>query len=71
MDRTERRNPDPLNSTSYSSYNTCQLNARFTGISDPYEAPQNSELTRETEDLEPEVAADLVIEDLINRGIIT
>ncbi|MDF7807647.1 sulfate adenylyltransferase subunit CysN [Pontiellaceae bacterium B12219] len=43
---------------------------QFTGISDPYEAPQDAELTVETENLEPAAAAALIIGDLKDRGLI-
>jgi len=43
---------------------------QFTGISDPYEAPQDAEITLETETLAPEQAADMIIDDLKGRGIV-
>ena len=43
---------------------------QFTGISDPYEAPQDAELTIETESVEPDAAAALIIGDLKDRAII-
>ncbi len=43
---------------------------QFTGISDPYEAPQNAEITLPTEELSPAQAADMIIDDLQGRGII-
>jgi bifunctional enzyme CysN/CysC len=43
---------------------------QFTGISDPYEAPQDAELTLGTEDMTPETAAEMVVADLRSRGII-
>ncbi len=43
---------------------------QFTGISDPYEAPQDAEITLLTEELDPEAAAGMIIDDLNGRGII-
>lgn len=43
---------------------------QFTGISDPYEAPQDAELTLETESLSPQNAAEIIVSDLKDRGII-
>jgi bifunctional enzyme CysN/CysC len=43
---------------------------QFTGISDPYEAPQDAELTVATEAFSPDEAAAIIIEDLKERNII-
>jgi bifunctional enzyme CysN/CysC len=43
---------------------------QFTGISDPYEAPQDAELTVATEAITPGEAAAIIIEDLRGRGIV-
>ncbi|RKX46640.1 MAG: adenylyl-sulfate kinase, partial [Verrucomicrobia bacterium] len=43
---------------------------QFTGISDPYEAPQDAEITLPTEELMPAEAANMIIDDLKGRGII-
>jgi len=43
---------------------------QFTGISDPYEAPQNAEMTIDTENIEPNAAAFLVIGELASRDIV-
>jgi len=43
---------------------------QFTGISDPYEAPQDAEITLATEELQPAEAASMIIDDLTSRGII-
>ncbi|VGO18238.1 sulfate adenylyltransferase subunit CysN [Pontiella sulfatireligans] len=43
---------------------------QFTGISDPYEAPQDAEITVSTEDLSPEAASKMIIGDLKGRGFI-
>jgi adenylyl-sulfate kinase len=43
---------------------------QFTGVSDPYEAPQDAELTLPTVDVLPEKAAQMIIDDLKGRGIV-
>jgi len=43
---------------------------QFTGISDPYEAPQDAEITLPTEELSPESASEMIIDDLRGRGLI-
>jgi bifunctional enzyme CysN/CysC len=43
---------------------------QFTGISDPYEEPENAEITLLTEELTPDDAARMIIEGLQARGII-
>ena len=43
---------------------------QFTGISDPYEAPQDAEITLPTEELSPEAAAERIIDDLKARKLI-
>ena len=43
---------------------------QFTGISDPYEAPQDAEITLATEQLSPQDASGMIIDDLKARGII-
>ena len=40
----------------------------FTGISDPYEEPENPELRIETEGMTPDQSCQLVIESLQNLG---
>src|SRR5262245_51967672 len=42
----------------------------FTGVDDPYEVPANPELVLNTEELEPEESAQLVIEKLEALGLI-
>ncbi|MBT6117569.1 MAG: adenylyl-sulfate kinase, partial [Rhodospirillaceae bacterium] len=42
----------------------------FTGIDSPYEAPENPELHLRTGDMDPEAAADSVIEELRARRIL-
>jgi len=43
---------------------------QFTGISDPYEEPENAEITLQTEELSPDEAARIIIDDLQARGVI-
>ncbi|MDZ8117311.1 sulfate adenylyltransferase subunit CysN [Pontiella agarivorans] len=43
---------------------------QFTGISDPYEAPESPEITIATASVEPDAAAGLIIGDLASRGIL-
>ncbi|MBX2885115.1 MAG: bifunctional sulfate adenylyltransferase/adenylylsulfate kinase [Granulosicoccus sp.] len=43
----------------------------FTGISDPYEAPENPELVINTEDLSPDLAAHQIMLKLENMGLIS
>ena len=43
----------------------------FTGISDPYETPENPELTIQTEDLSPDLAAHQVMLKLESMGLIS
>ncbi len=43
---------------------------QFTGISDPYEAPQDAEITIATDQLAPEAASSIIIGDLQERDII-
>jgi len=42
----------------------------FTGISDPYEAPEDAEITLDTTDLTPEQAADAVFDYLETQGFL-
>ncbi len=42
--------------------------AQFTGVSDPYEAPENAELVLHTDNTPPEVLVDQIIEHLRERG---
>jgi bifunctional enzyme CysN/CysC len=44
--------------------------ANFTGISSPYEAPEQADLSVNTLTLTPEQSAGLVIAHLIERGLI-
>jgi bifunctional enzyme CysN/CysC len=40
----------------------------FTGISSPYEAPENAEIRIDTAKLTPEGAADLIVQYLKDKG---
>jgi bifunctional enzyme CysN/CysC len=40
----------------------------FTGISSPYEAPENAEIRVDTAKLTPEGAADLIVQYLKDKG---
>jgi adenylylsulfate kinase-like enzyme len=42
----------------------------FTGVSDPYEPPENPELVLETEDQTPEQSAQQILAYLEDRGLI-
>ena len=42
----------------------------FTGISSPYEAPENPELHIDTTKLKPEDAAELIVRQLEERGLL-
>lgn len=45
--------------------------ANFTGISDPYEAPENPEIHLKAGELSPEELAATVVEKLAERGVLT
>ena len=42
----------------------------FTGVSDPYEEPRNPEIVIDTEELEPEESARVIVEKLEELGLI-
>ena len=42
----------------------------FTGISDPYEAPENAEVVIQTEELTPDLAAQRILVKLESMGFI-
>ena len=44
---------------------------QFTGISDPYEEPENAQITLRTEELSPDDAAKIIVDDLQGRGFIS
>jgi sulfate adenylyltransferase len=43
----------------------------FTGISDPYEAPEDAEITIDTTRVTAEAAADSIVRELVSRGYLT
>ena len=43
----------------------------FTGISAPYEEPENPELVIETDKMSPEQSADFIIDFLKDKGLVT
>ncbi len=62
----EQRDPKGL----YKKARTGEIQ-QFTGISDPYEPPQDAELSMDTQNIEPDAAASLIIDDLKSRGVLT
>ncbi len=44
---------------------------QFTGVDDPYEVPERPEITIDTATLDPVVAAELIIEEMVKRRYIT
>lgn len=42
----------------------------FTGVDDPYEAPENPEMRIKTESIEPGKAVDLIVEELRKRNLL-
>jgi adenylylsulfate kinase len=62
----EQRDPKGL----YKKARAGQLKG-FTGIDDPYEAPENAEIVIDTEELDAESAARLILADLEKRGLLT
>jgi bifunctional enzyme CysN/CysC len=61
----EQRDPKGL----YKKARTGEIQ-QFTGISDPYEAPQNPEITLPTQELAPDEAVKRIVSDLKNRNVI-
>jgi sulfate adenylyltransferase len=43
----------------------------FTGISDPYEEPEDADIVIHTTEVEPETAAERIIALLVERGYLT
>jgi len=43
----------------------------FTGIDSPYEAPENPEITIDTQSMSPDEAADYIMDQLAERGFIS
>ena len=66
LEGAERRDPKGL----YKKARAGQLKG-FTGIDDPYEAPENAELVIDTEQLKPEQAAEQILAYLEQRGYLT
>lgn len=62
----EQRDPKGL----YKKARAGQLKG-FTGIDDPYEAPETAEIVIDTEKLDAESAAKLILADLEKRGLLT
>ncbi len=65
LDECARRDPKGLYAKAYAG----EL-AEFTGVSDPYEEPSNPELRLETEGRTPEQSAALVLERLVQLGLL-
>jgi bifunctional enzyme CysN/CysC len=65
LDVAEQRDPKGL----YAKARAGQL-ANFTGIASPYEAPENPEVRIDTTAVSAEVAADLVVAQLRQAGMI-
>ena len=63
LELCEERDPKGL----YAKARTGEI-PNFTGISDPYEAPENAELVIKTTDCTPEDAANQIISELEKRG---
>ena len=63
LELCEERDPKGL----YAKARTGEI-PNFTGISDPYEAPENAELVIRTADCTPETAANQIIDELEKRG---
>ena len=66
IDECEKRDPKGL----YKKARQGQI-ADFTGIDSPYEAPENPELVLKTHQLRPEECADEIIDQLVQREIIS
>jgi len=66
LETAEKRDPKGL----YKKARAGQLKG-FTGIDDPYEAPEKPEILIETESLKPEEAAQRIFEYLEQRGYLT
>jgi sulfate adenylyltransferase len=47
------------------------LLTQFTGVSDPYEAPDDADLVIDTTDLNPEAASEMILSLLIERGYLS
>ena len=65
IEECEKRDPKGL----YAKARTGEI-AEFTGVSDPYEAPEHAELEIHTEGRTPEESAQLVIAKLEELGLV-
>ena len=63
LEAAEKRDPKGL----YKKARAGQIKG-FTGIDDPYEAPENAEIIIDTEKMKPEVAAEKILTYLEERG---
>jgi len=66
LETAEKRDPKGL----YKKARAGQIKG-FTGIDDPYEAPENPEIVIETEKMKPEQAAEKILTYLEERGYLT
>jgi adenylylsulfate kinase len=66
LDEAERRDPKGL----YKKARAGQIKG-FTGIDDPYEAPENAEIVLETESLSPEESAMKIVSHLERNGFLS
>jgi len=66
LEECERRDPKGL----YQKARAGQI-AEFTGVSDPYEPPEHPELVINTEGRTPEESAALVLEKLVELGLVS
>ena len=66
LEAAEKRDPKGL----YKKARAGQLKG-FTGIDDPYEAPEKAEIVIDTEAVQPEAAARLILDYLEKRGCLT
>jgi adenylylsulfate kinase len=66
LEMAEQRDPKGL----YKKARAGQIKG-FTGIDDPYEAPENAEIVIDTEALQPEEAAEQILSYLEDRGYLS
>ena len=66
LETAEKRDPKGL----YKKARAGQLKG-FTGIDDPYEAPEKAEIVIDTEAMQPEAAAKKILEHLERGGHLT
>ena len=65
LDAAEKRDPKGL----YKKARAGELKG-FTGIDDPYEAPENAEIVIDTESMRPEQAGQQILGYLESRGLL-